>query len=336
MNDFDQLSPEEQMARIHALAEQALPQFDLPAGCTIKMINHSENITYRVDTPEGTPRWALRVHREGYHSRRAIESELAWVQALREDAGIHTPLPETGRNGTHVQDVAAEGVARSRHCVLFEWLEGDKPDESGDLRKPFENLGRISARMHNHAAAWRRPGFFERFAWTYDTTIGDTSHWGRWQDGFGITPAREQLFERLRQTIRRRLEAFGTAESRFGLVHADIRLDNLLISGDDTRVLDFDDCGFSWFLYDCATALSFIEARPDADELVAHWVKGYRTLRELSEADEAEIPTFVMLRRLLLVAWIGSHSETELAQQMGVKFTEDTETLAERYLTRFG
>jgi Ser/Thr protein kinase RdoA (MazF antagonist) len=55
----------------------------------------------------------------------------------------------------------------------------------------------------------------------------------------------------------------------------------------------------------------------------------------LSPEDEAEIPTFVMLRRLLLVAWIGSHSETELAQSMGDAYTEGSCTLAEHYLGRF-
>ena len=38
---------------------------------------------------------------------------------------------------------------------------------------------------------------------------------------------------------------------------------------------------------------------------------------------------FVMLRRLLLVAWIGSHSETDLAKSMGLPYTEGTTGLCE-------
>ena len=38
----------------------------------------------------------------------------------------------------------------------------------------------------------------------------------------------------------------------------------------------------------------------------------------------------------LLVAWIGSHSATDLAKEMGVPFTEGTVGLAEAYLSRFG
>jgi hypothetical protein len=43
-----------------------------------------------------------------------------------------------------------------------------------------------------------------------------------------------------------------------------------------------------------------------------------------------------MLRRLLLVAWIGSHSETELAQSMGVSYTQGSIPLCEAYLSRYG
>ena len=88
-------------------------------------------------------------------------------------------------------------------------------------------------------------------------------------------------------------------------------------------------------MYDCATALSFIEGREDVPDLIGSWVKGYRSVLDLPEEDEAEIPTFVMLRRLLLVAWIGSHSETELAQSMGLAYTEETEGLCDQYISRF-
>ena len=101
-------------------------------------------------------------------------------------------------------------------------------------------------------------------------------------------------------------------------------------------MIDFDDCGFGWYLYDLGAALSFIEHRPDVPELVDAWVRGYRRVAPLAAADEAEIPTFILLRRLLLVAWIGSHAETDLAQSMGEAYTEGSCTLAEQYLARFG
>ena len=55
----------------------------------------------------------------------------------------------------------------------------------------------------------------------------------------------------------------------------------------------------------------------------------------LSVESEREIATFVMLRRLLLAAWIGSHSETETARALGTGYTEGTAPLCEAYLSRF-
>jgi Ser/Thr protein kinase RdoA (MazF antagonist) len=144
---------------------------------------------------------------------------------------------------------------------------------------------------------------------------------------------REQL-QKLDQRIAQRLEAFGQDPSRFGLIHADIRLANLLVDGDRVRVIDFDDCGFSWNVYDFATAVSFMEDHPRVPELREAWVRGYRSVSDLAPAAEAELQTFVMLRRLLLVAWIGSHHTfaTEAAE-LGAGFTTGTCALAEDYLS---
>ncbi len=152
-----------------------------------------------------------------------------------------------------------------------------------------------------------------------------------------MTPDALAILTRLDRTIRERLERFGSGPDRFGLTHADLRIANLLVDGDRTIVIDFDDCGLAWFMYDWATAVSFIEDHPQVPELQAAWVEGYRAVAPLSAEEEAELPTFVMLRRLLLVAWIGSHHTfaTEAAE-LGAGFTIGTCELAESYLSSRG
>ena len=337
MSGLDDLPHDEQLRRLHIVATAALERYDLPPGATPRLVNVSENATYRVDAPDGRKRWALRVHREGYHTRNEIASELAWLAALREDGAVLTPTPIAGADGELIQLVFHDRLPRPRHAVLFAWEEGEEPDEEAqDLRGPFEVLGEIAARMHLHVRDWARPAGFERFTWDYETTLGNRPHWGSWRDGMGVTPEIEALFARTVDLVRRRLERFGTSPDRFNLIHGDMRLANLLIDGGTTKVIDFDDCGFGWLMYDCATTVSFFEHRPEVPALVAAWLRGYRRAIELPRADEEEIPTFVILRRLLLIAWIGSHSETELARSMGVAYTEGAVPLCEEYLSRFG
>lgn len=322
------------LAKLLELAGRAVKRYALPDGVDIRLINLSENATFKIEDPRDGRRWALRVHRDGYHSRTGIASELAWQQALRLDGAAITPTPIKGHDGELIQTVAHTGLPQPRNVVLFEWETGGEPAAT-DIAG-FEMLGETAARMHAHVRAWPRPAWFERHTWDFDTSLGHRPHWGRWRDGMGLTPDIEAVFARAVALIEARLEKFGKGGDRFGLVHGDMRLANLLLDGRTVKVIDFDDCGFSWFLYDCATTVSFFEHTPEVPELIAAWVRGYRRVGTLSPEDEAEIETFVMLRRLLLVAWIGSHSETELAQSMGVAYTQGTVPLCERYLTRFG
>jgi Ser/Thr protein kinase RdoA (MazF antagonist) len=331
---MEQPAFDQQLMLLQTVAETVLGLYDLPPKSTAALINLSENATFRVDDPSMCRRWALRVHREGYHSKNAIASELAWLMALRDEGDVITPKPVKGTNGELVQIVSHPTLARPRHIVLFDWEAGVEPVENDAT--VFEILGETTARMHAHARAWRRPHWFQRHTWDFETSLGSKPHWGSWRTGVGVTPEKERLFARTVEVIRRRLERFGKGPSRFGLIHCDMRLANLLVDDSTIKVIDFDDCGFGWLLYDCATAVSFFEHKPEVPELLNAWVRGYRRRLALTAEDELEIPTFVMLRRLVLVAWIGSHAETDLAKSMGVQYTNDTMPLCDDYLTTVG
>lgn len=334
---FDGLDHGAQQAALAELANEALALWPLGGAARARLINLSENATYAVEGAGGGRRYALRIHRAGYHSREAIGSELAWAQALRREGIVVTPVPVPGKDGGILQSLAHRTMGSPRNIVLFQWEDGVEPGIGDDLEGPFETLGAVTARMHGHAKAWKRPAGFTRLTWDFGTSLGETApHWGRWRDGMGMDAEKEALFGRTVAAIGRRLAAYGRGQERFGLIHCDLRLANLLIDGEVVKVIDFDDCGFGWFMYDAATPVSFYEHERHVPGLIDAWVRGYRSVAPLSAADEAEIPTFVMLRRLLLVAWIGSHAETELAQSMGVEYTAGTVGLCEGYLRKFG
>ncbi len=331
---FESLDDKQRLAHLDSVAERALPLWGL-SSAPLTLLNISENATYRVDVGDDEPPLILRVHRTDYHTIDGVRTELAWMKALKSDAGVETPQAVPAFDGELIKLVETPELNESRMVVMFEFIAGDEPDESA-LIEPFKRLGAVAARMHLHARSWQRPAYFERLVWDYEHSLGDTPNWGRWQDGMGLDDDIVALLQQADETVRGRLARFGNGPDRFGLIHADLRLANLLETGDDTRVIDFDDAGLGWFLYDIATALSFMETHEQLDALIEAWVGGYRTVAPLSEAEVAEIPTFLMLRRLLIIAWIGSHSDTDLAQELGVEFTAASVPLARDYVTRFG
>ena len=129
---------------------------------------------------------------------------------------------------------------------------------------------------------------------------------------------------------------FGKTDDRYGLIHADMRLANLLVDQNSTRLIDFDDCGTSWFLYDFAAAISFMENHAQIPVLRRAWLAGYRKYRPLSAAEENEIDTLIMLRRMALLAWMGSHTEVDIVVELSDEFARGSAELATRYLANCG
>ncbi|MGE0717793.1 MAG: phosphotransferase enzyme family protein, partial [Alphaproteobacteria bacterium] len=212
---------------------------------------------------------------------------------------------------------------------------GKEPDRGDDLVGWFRTLGAVTARMHAHVRAWPLPPAFRRQHWDFDTMFGDRPIWGSWRAGIGLEPQGEAVLGRALDLVRRRTLRFGRGEARYGLVHADLRLANLLVDGDRLTVIDFDDCGFSWLAYDFAAAVSFMEDDPTVPALLAAWAEGYRTVAPLAAEDEAEMPVFLAMRRILLVGWLASHSEVPIARELGAGYTAGAVAMADRLLQRF-
>jgi Ser/Thr protein kinase RdoA (MazF antagonist) len=320
------------------VAERALAAYDLSPDSTLRLLNLSENATYAVDDADTGTRSILRVHRKNYHEPHEIASELDWLDALRRDGDVTVPTVLPARDGRRVVTVDHDGTPR--HVVHFEMVAGTEPDEQTLDTSDFHTLGRITAALHDHARAWSRPPGFGRFSWDWTHSLGDQPRWGRWEDAVGVGDAERAVLARASALLRRRLAEYGTGADVFGLVHADLRLANLLVDGTGTNskitVIDFDDCGFGWYFYDFGTAVSFFEDDPAVPEWQDAWVTGYRTRRPLPAADEAMLPSFVLLRRLLLLAWMGSHSHSKESQAMSITYAEGSCALAERYLASDG
>ena len=122
------------------VANDSLQLWDLPAGSQARLINVSENATYMVEAPSGA-RHILRVHRENYHTERAIECELAWAKAMRVEGFVQTPAYIPGKNGSAIQTVSDPRLPAPRHMVMFEFVSGKEPN-------PDERANHQSRKFH--------------------------------------------------------------------------------------------------------------------------------------------------------------------------------------------
>lgn len=314
---------------LHEVAIQTLARCYPPhVQGRVTLLCHSENATYRIDTAGGQ-RYALRLHKLGYHQKTEIENELIWLNALQA-SGIQVPRPIAGLDGHPVQQAQVRD-GEKLNLVLFKWVDGAEPTADVDL-SAFMRLGAITARLHRHSQEWQRPADFRRIVWDHRSMVGPQGHWGNWRDAVHLDSSAHGLIEDVLQRVNGELLSYGQDEKRYGLIHADLRLANLLVDHEQTHVIDFDDCGFGWYMHDLAAALSFYEHHERLNDWVEHWLAGYAAVTRLSAHDIAMIPTFIIQRRIQLLAWTGSHAETLQARSLGVNWAQQSVELCRRYL----
>ena len=202
--------------------------WDIPEDADYQLINLSENATFKVQYHQQVK--ILRINRLGYHSRDAILSEIAWIEALQRDNISITATILQGKNDEKLQCYDDAITQQKYHMLLFEFLTGHHLDAHQQLAENFYHLGNITAKLHLHSQKFthKLPSFFTRLDWDFDGMIGTNPHWGAWQQAPNINESAIELLTRATEKIKDKLYHYGQNADNYGLIHADLRLANFL------------------------------------------------------------------------------------------------------------
>ncbi|MDF2561729.1 MAG: phosphotransferase [Microbacterium sp.] len=317
------------------LAREAARAWALPGDRTrLSLISVSENANFRVDL-DGAPLAVLRLSRPGGFASRdggdaSLLAEVAWTAALREAAVA--PIPAHLPPGDHekVRTITQPGGARWS-SVLTEFRPGRPLEELSDPTIHFAEIGRIAARLHDHASGWVLPGTLTRPAWEVQDMVGPSARWGDWRAA-NLSQDALSTLERAERAAIEVVHGARRHSDTWGLIHADLRPSNLLFDGEELSVIDFDDAGYGWFLYDFAASLSFIEHLPDARRQASAWLAGYTETRPVDDVNLRFACALSMLRRLQMLGWTVTHRPDALPPALRDRHGAGTALVAQRYL----
>lgn len=299
------------------LARLALAEFGYdPEHVPLTFIKMRENTVFRADTPDGPI--ALRLHRPGYRSQAevAAESEFIDVLAQRGFPVVRLVATPGGAYTAVVSDGETEVVADAQR-----WLEG--ATQLGDTEaeveqeldpKHFAQMGAIAARMHHVAEEFADTRHFAREPWDAEGMVGEQALWGDALTVPGLDAASSAQLASTRAFMVDHLAAYGTAPRVYGTIHADFTPENVLVNGDDLVVIDFDDFGEGWYLFDLATVLFWYVQHSRYAEYRAALLQGYRSERELAVEDEALLDLFIVARGYTYLGWAATRPETDTAK----------------------
>ena len=339
MKNFYALDEAGQTQAMQALAQQALTAWQIE-GSELSLIKYRENAVFKVLTSAGT-RYALRIHRHAYHSNAELRSELQWIAAL-DAAGIDVPTVLPTSSGDLFALITAPEVPEPRQVDLFAWVEGEPlgtaATGAGDSHKiatTYLTIGQLAARLHNQSSEWQAPAGFSRHAWDIEGLVGDTPFWGPFWELASLTTKERQLLLQAKARVAEDLTAYAAAPGNadnYSMIHADFVPENLLMDGATVRLIDFDDAGFGWHLFELATALYFEMEAAHYPQARQSLIAGYRQHRHLSDVQLAYLPLFLLARSFTYLGWIHTRAETRTARELAPMLTAKACALARQYL----
>jgi Ser/Thr protein kinase RdoA (MazF antagonist) len=336
--DFYLLSDDDQAARLMSLARSAARHWEGGFG-DLELVKYRENAVFSARRPSGE-RIAVRIHRHGYHSNAALWSELHWMGEIAGSGTMEVPPVIRAADGRLIVEVTDAAVPEPRQVSILGWLSGAPvgTSESGadlddaEATELYFDAGKLAATLHAHAETMDLPVGFSRHSWDADGLVGDEPLWGRFWDVATLSHAQRDLLQQARSAARADLRDFGKHPRNYGLIHADFVPENLLHDHGRLKLIDFDDAGFGWHVFELATALYFNVDEPSYPTISRALLEGYRAVRALDDAEVALLPLFLFLRGTTYLGWIRSRPETQTAKTMGPMLVERACACAERYL----
>jgi Ser/Thr protein kinase RdoA (MazF antagonist) len=321
MIPYADLTYQGRIRRMRQLARVALDTYGL-ADARFRFVLQAGNTLFRVYDPRPDPakmenglfeegQYLLRIHYPSYQTADAIELELAWLAALRRDAGLPVPEPIPTLDGGLLTQVSIPGIPEERNCSLLRWMKGRLLTKGIGVQH-YRAQGRLMAQLHNHAASWQVPAGLTKRHWNWAGFFEDVE--GTQLTASEIWPLVPQAYVEPFQAVTREaaqvMDAWGTGRDVYGLIHADLGLDaNLLFWGGEARAIDFDDSGFGYWMYDLAIALEHCREDAAYPRFRDALLEGYAEYRSLPQAQLDQLDLFFAVWDVYLSLWAaaGAH-----------------------------
>ena len=312
--------------------DNLLSLYDVEKDYEVSLLKYSENIIYKVEFGKSEP-VVFRIHRPGYHDIEELEGEIRWMDEIHKETDVELPVVYRGRNGGFLQKMHTSGGV-DVYCSVISFLYGNPLGELTDdlLLDGLKKLGEITAKLHVQSINRDKSVKIKRFSWDINNLFGDNGDgiWGTWRDFPGLTSKDYHILEKCTENIKKELNHYGRGNDRYGLIHGDLHFYNVISHEGKHQIIDFDDCGYGFYMYDMGCAL--VTYSKNLEELEAAWIEGYEKVRKLSDEDKRLIPMFVLTRRITRLAWLASHADSDTAKTVEPEYLKVTIDMAREWL----
>ena len=299
MKDLKSLSSEEQKHWWSTIAQKAIQNYDL-THIQIEWLAYTHNAVFRVQTRD--KQFVLRLQLVQPKRQNWLTSELAWLRYIRRESDLLAPLPIALKS-----DDKFFGEIENVWLALFEYLEGESSAPLALTPHHMRQIGVYLARLHNLSSQFQPDPDFERPRLDFEGLFGETGIYHSEAATKIFTSEQQHIFEQATAQVRSVMDELGTDRDKFGLIHGDMLSKNILFHKQSVCVIDWEYCGWGYYLYDFTPLLWQLKSQDNYQELEDALWDAYTTVRPLSNTHRQHLETLIVARQVASCRWLASN-----------------------------
>ena len=279
-----------------AILQEAMRRYGIVPD-RIRLLDGFESFMYEFERDDGG--YILRIGHSLRRSIPMIQGEVNWINYLF-DGGVSVASAIQSQNDRLVE-LIDDGQGEHFLATAFVKARGGHPEKADRNPRFYETYGALLGRMHALSQKY----------------IPAPSTWRpHWDDPIMMEverflPPSEAITVEKYRALTEYLSTLPRDTASYGMIHQDAHMGNLFVDeAGNITLFDFDDCVYSWFIYDIAMVLFYAvpisgEGAPEfTREFMLHFLRGYQREKQLDPAWLKELPRFLKLREIDLYAII--------------------------------
>lgn len=122
-----------------------------------------------------------------------------------------------------------------------------------------------------------------------------------------FTAEHHTVMDAVAARVKETMDEIGTGPDEYGLIHGDFLLHNILFHQGAVRALDFEYCGWGYYLYDLTPVLWQLKPQARYHDLEMALWQGYTGIRPLTQRHRDLLETFIAGRQVASLRWLAAN-----------------------------
>jgi len=335
MTDFANRTIDQERLLWLEIANQALRRWAI-APQMIRWLGPGSNMVFRVTTADAD--YVLRLHPPGSSDAARLRSQLQWLASIRRETNLMAPYPVVALVDGREQlwlELRHESLHGTSvvYAALFEYIEGERKPARDLSADDVYRIGEYLGTLHTDAQVKPARDFAgARLDW--EGLFGEDSPYASPSERALNRSEQGGILDQVAEHLRAPLSKLASNPEAMGKIHADLLAKNILFRADSVAALDFEYCGWGFYLYDLAPLLWQLKGERAADYVLleeAMW-RGYTSIRRMDEGDRALLETFIAARQLASIRWLSANQQNPTVRDLAPSLIAERSAELEFYL----